>query len=268
MFIDDSRRRLFRNTLVLILSVIAMVFIPAGSCYSQQNNSELLVSAAASLKNAFKEIGSLYEKQTGIRVQLNLGASGLLQKQIETGAPVDVFASAGEKQVDELQGQGLIIPGSRRNFARNALVLILPEHSTIAIRTFQDLARPEITRLAIGNPKTVPAGQYAQELLKNLKLLDILQTRLVLAENVSQVLDYVERGEVDAGIVYASDVTGLQKKVEIAAHAPKGSHAAIIYPIAVIRGTENRIAARRFIDLILSSEGQAILIKSGFLSIR
>ena len=237
-------------------------------CLATQKGGEILVSAAISLKEAFDEIGSLYEKQTGIRARFNFGASGLLQKQIEAGAPVDVFASAGEKQMDDLQTKGLIVPESRRDFAGNALVLIAPAHSKIVLRSFADLARLEIGRVAIGSPKTVPAGQYAEEALRNLKLWDAIQPKLILAENVRQVLDYVTRGEVDAGIVYASDMAGAHEETVIAAQAPKGSCSPIEYPIAVVKQTGEGRNAQRFIDLVLSRTGQAVLKKYGFLGSR
>ena len=191
---------------VATLLLFAVVFAAAGFCVPAAKEKEILVSAAISLKNAFEEIGALYEKQTGVRARFNLGASGLLQKQIETGAPVDVFASAGAKQMDDLQAAGFILAETRRDFARNELVLVVPAESQLPIHSFADLARPEAARIAIGSPKTVPAGQYAQETLTSLKIWDRIQPRLVLAENVRQVLDYVSRGEVEAGLVYASDV--------------------------------------------------------------
>jgi molybdate transport system substrate-binding protein len=241
------------------------VFVAAGHCHAETKSAEILVSAAISLKNAFAEIGGLYEKQTGTHVRFNFGASGLLQKQIEAGAPVDVFASAGEKQMDGLQAQGLILSETRRNFAGNTLLLIVPENSRILVRSFADLVRSDVGRVSIGSPKTVPAGQYAEEALRNLHLWDALQPRLVLAENARQVLDYVMRGEVDAGIVYSSDMAGVHGEARIAAHAPEGSHAPIQYPIAVVKQTGNKSAARRFVDLVLSHTGQTMLKKYGFL---
>jgi len=252
----------------ILVPVFLSTFISVGYCPAAQKGGEILVSAAISLKETFEEVSSICEKQTGIRVRFNFGASGLLQKQIETGAPVDVFASAGEKQMDDLQAKGLIISETRRNFAGNTLVLIVPAQPKITLRSFSDLARPEIGRVAIGNPRTVPAGQYAEEALKNLKLWDVIQPRLVLAENVRQVLDYVTRGEVDAGIVYASDRAGAHGEAVIAADAPKGSHSPIQYPIAVVKETGNRADAQRFINLIISSTGQAVLKKYGFVSSR
>ncbi len=252
----------------IIVLVVLSAFISPGYCPAAQKGGEILVSAAISLKEAFEEIRSMYEKAAGIRVQFNFGASGLLQKQIETGAPIDVFASAGEKQMDDLQTKGLIISETRRNFAGNALVLIAPAQPQIALRSFADLARPEIGRVAIGSPKTVPAGQYAEEALRNLKLWDALQPRLVLAENVRQVLDYVTRGEVDAGIVYASDMAGAHGGAVITAYAPQGSYSPIQYPIALVKEIGNRADAQRFIDFVISSTGQAILKKYGFVSSR
>lgn len=253
-----------RKAIRIVALVIAASFAWTGGCLASQKGGEILVSAAISLKNAFEEIGSVYQKQTGIRVRFNLGASGLLQKQIEAGAPVDVFASAGEAQMDALQSEGLILPETRRDFVRNRLVLIVPAHSRIPIGSFADLARPEVGRVAIGNPKTVPAGQYAEQTLRHLKLWNALQPRLVLAENARQVLDYVTRGEVDAGVVYSSDIAAVGEKARIAADAPKQSHAPILYPIAVIKETANRVRAQSFVDIVLSKAGQAILRKYGF----
>jgi molybdate transport system substrate-binding protein len=248
--------------------ISAAVIISINSCTRPSAKSEILVSAAISLKNAFEEIGLLYEKQTGVCVRFNLSASGLLQKQIEGGAPVDVFASASTKQMDELQSRGFIDKETRRDFAHNALELIVPADSKHPIHSFDDLVRPEIARIAIGNPNTVPAGEYAQEALKNLKLWDKLQSRFVQAENARQVLDYISRGEAEAGIIYASDVAAARDKVVSAAYAPKGSHRPIVYPIAVIKGTAKPVDARAFIDLTLSAAGQAILVKCGFVDAR
>ena len=259
---------MFRKCLAVAILLSAVISVPAGRGKPVPSKNEILVSAAISLKDAFEEIGSIYEKQTGVRVRFNLGASGLLQKQIEGGAPVDVFASAGEKQMDALQSLGLIEAETRHNFARNALVLIIPEGSKLPVRSLADLLRPEITRLAIGNPKTVPAGEYAREALRNLKLWDALQPRLVLAENARQVLDYVSRGEAEAGVVYASDVSVAHGKAVLAAYVPKEAYRSILYPIAAVKGTEAPVSARRFLDFILSETGQSILAKHGFLSPR
>ena len=259
---------MLKKCLAVAILSFAAVLASAGRGMPAPSKSEIIVSAAVSLKSAFGEIGALYEKQTGIRVRLNLGASGLLQKQIEGGAPADVFASAGKKQMDELQSRGFIESGTRHNFARNALVVVVPEGSKQPVRSLPDLLRPEITRLAVGNPKTVPAGEYAREALQNLHLWDKLQSRLVLAETVRQVLDYVSRGEAEAGLVYASDVPLARGKAVLAVRVPKDSHRPIVYPIAAVKGTGAPAHVRRFIDLTLSKTGQSILAKYGFLGPR
>ena len=241
---------------------------PPSAKVEARGEGEMLVSAAASLKDAFQEIGQLHEERTGERVRFNFAASGVLQKQIEAGSPADVFASAGAKQMDEVEAKGLLDPGSRHDFARNTLVLITPAGAANNIKSFADLARPEVGRVAVGNPKTVPAGEYTRQLLANGRLLAQLESRLILAEDVRQVLDYVRRGEVDAGIVYASDVGVAGDQVTVAARAAEELHEPITYPIAVIKGSRNREAAVRFVELVRSAEGQRILNKYGFLSPR
>ena len=251
-----------RKFLAIILA--AAVFAISGACARKQNGDEITVSAAASLRNAFSEIGTIYEEQTGVRPNFNFAASGVLQQQIEAGAPVDVFASASPRQMDDVQSKGLILDETRRDFTGNSLVLVTPADSGLDMRSFQDLTAAGVERIAIGNPKTVPAGQYAQELLTALGLWDELQPRFIPAENVRQVLDYVSRGEVEAGLVYASDAAIAEGRINIAAEAPKGSHEAIVYPIAVIKDSKNSAASIKFIELTLSETGQAILAKYGF----
>ena len=229
--------------------------------------AELTVSAAVSLRDAFNEIGRLYEQRTGTRVRFNFGASGVLQKQIEQAAPVDVFASAGKKQMDDLAAKGLILADTRHDFARNALVLIVPTNEAEKrLAGFDVLMQTSVRKVAIGNPQTVPAGQYAQQLLLNMKLWEQVQPKLVLAEDVRQVLDYVARAEVDAGLVYASDVAATNDRVSIAARAPEAAHEPILYPVAVVKESRHTEAAQRFVALVLSPEGQAALTKYGFIA--
>lgn len=254
------------------LAAVILVIAAAGlACHrsspshrESQTGSEITVSAAASLKDAFREISKQYEASRGIKVNLNFGSSGALQKQIESGAPVDVFASAGIPQMDALAAQGLIVRETRKDFTRNTLVLIVPADSRSGITSFSDLAGTKLKRLAVGNPKTVPVGQYAEQSLTRLGLWQGLASRLVLAEDVRQALDYVARGEVDAGIVYASDVRATGDGVRIVATAPADSHDPILYPIAVLRGSSQPEAARSFIDAVTSAEGERILEKYGF----
>jgi len=227
-------------------------------------NRPIVVAAAISLKESFSELGNIYERRTGTKVTFTFGASGELEKQIEAGAPVDAFASAAEREMDELQARNLIDRATRADFARNTLVLVVPRASKLQMRSFHDLEKPGVTKIAIGNPKTVPAGQYAQQLLRNTQILPKIESRLILAENVRQVLDYVAREEVDAGIVYATDVQVAQGKVLVAARAPDRDCDPILYPLAVTRDSGNAKAAKEFVDLVLSPEGIQVLKKYGF----
>jgi molybdate transport system substrate-binding protein len=259
---------------VLLLAILTLFLASIPACRSHGPSpsgspaaNELIVSAAVSLKDAFREIAELYEKRTGTRIHFNYGASGALQKQVESGAPVDVFASAGAKQMDDLVSKSLIVPDTRTVFARNSLVLIIPAKGT-GLGSFSDLANPAVKKVAVGNPKTVPAGQYTEQTINNLKLLPQIQSKLIFAEDVRQVLDYVARDEVDAGVVYSSDALSAGDRVKVVARAPDDSHDPILYPIAVVKDSQQKEAARKFIELVLTAEGQAILVKHGFLAIK
>ncbi len=246
-----------------VLSIVCILLISSG--IARAKTSGITVSAAISLKNAFEEIGTAYEARGGnVKVFFNFGASGNLAGQIEGGAPADVFASASEKYMDDLKKRGLLIKGTRSDFAANGVVLIVPEGSHNAPSSFEGLTARGIKEIAVGNPEVVPAGRYAMEVLAYYKLLPTIKDKLVYGENVRQVLDYVARGEVDAGIVYSTDAAIRLKEVRIAAVAPAESHKPVVYPIAVIKGTENEAAARDFISVVLSPVGKRILKKYGF----
>ena len=254
--------------LVIAASLACLRSEPSGSNRDAQAGREITVSAAVSLRDAFRELSKQYEERSGSKVNFNFGASGALQKQIESGAPVDVFASAGIPQMDALATRGLIAPETRRDFARNTLVLVVPADSTSGITAFADLGGAKVKKLAIGNPKTVPVGQYAEQSLTRLGLWQGLGPRLILAEDVRQALDYVARGEVDAGVVYASDVQAAGGGVRTVAAAPADSHDPILYPIAVVRASSRQDAARAFIEAVMSDDGRRILEKYGFERVR
>jgi len=229
------------------------------------DQQELTVSAAISLKNAFEEIGKLFEaKYKGVKVNFNFGASGDLVRQIEGGAPVDVFASAAQKDMDEAEKKGLILPNSRINFAGNTVVLITPAGSKIPIKTFQDIGLNQVGKIAAGNPKTVPAGRYAEEVFVYYKMLPAIKKKLIYAEHVRQVLDYVARGEVDAGVVYATDAMVKAKDIRIVATAPEDSHKPVIYPAAVVKSTNKEGLAKAFVSFLISGEGRMVLERHGF----
>lgn len=230
-----------------------------------QTAREITVSSAISLKNAFEEIGRAFKGyHPEAKLLFNFGASGDLARQIEAGAPVDVFASAAQKDMDGIDRKGLILSGTRANFAGNGVVLVKPSLSSVQIESLEDLRKAEVKKVVIGNPKTVPAGRYAEEVLKSLNLRHGITDKLVLAENVRQALDYVARNEVDAGMVYATDAMIRSKEVRIVMKAPQGSHQPVVYPIGVVKGSKNEPLARDFITFVVSGIGQDILKRYGF----
>jgi molybdate transport system substrate-binding protein len=233
------------------------------------SSKEITVSAAISLKNAFEEIGKLFEsRNAGTKVVFNFGASGDLVRQIEGGAPVDVFASAAQKDMDHIDTKGLIDGATRLNFAKNTVVLIQSASSTLEIKGFEDLLKPEVKMISIGNPQTVPAGKYTQEVFTYFKIWEAVGKKLVLAENVRQVLDYVTKNEVDAGVVYATDAAVQASKVKIVATAPAASHKPVVYPVAMVKNAKNEATAKAFIAMLKADEGMHILKKYGFESAR
>lgn len=222
------------------------------------------VAVAISLKESLTDIARAYETRTGDKIELSFGASGQLATQIKSGAPVDAFISAAEKHVDDLDDAGLIDATSRRVIAGNTLVLIVPAESKLTVDAFDKLKDVSIRRIAIGEPKSVPAGQYAVQTLKNLKLSDAVKAKLDYGANVRQVLDYVVRGEVSAGIVYATDAKEAGEKVRVAATAPAGSHDPIVYPAAVIKKSARAAAAVKFLDHLGGDDARRALQSRGF----
>jgi len=226
----------------------------------------IIVSAAASLKDALGEIQKMYaEQKPGIKVIYNFGSSGTLQQQIEQGAPVDLFISAGRNQMDELERKNLIIKETRANLLGNDLVLVTGKENN-TIKGFRELVKPEVKNIGIGNPETVPAGKYAQEALTFMKLWDPVMPKLVRAKDVRQVLAYVETGNAEAGLVYRSDALN-SDKVKITAVAPAGSHKPIVYPAAVIKTAKNGAAAQEFLRFLQRREAMGVFVKSGFKSL-
>jgi molybdate transport system substrate-binding protein len=242
------------------LVLVALLLVaPAASA------QELTVSVAISMKEAVEDVGRRFAAgRPGTILRYNFGASGELQRQIEAGAPVDVFISAAQRNMDELERAGLLLTGSRIVFARNVLVAIKPRDAALDLPGPSHLLDPRVRRIAVGNPKTVPAGQYAEESLRSLELWDRLRGRLVYGENVRQVLDYVARGEVDAGIVYATDVATRPADVRRAFTFSEDVHRPIVYPAAVTAASRHLAAARAFVELLAGREAQAILGRLGF----
>jgi molybdate transport system substrate-binding protein len=225
---------------------------------------ELTVSAAISLKDALDEVKQIYTTEDpGTSIALNYGASGTLQLQIEQGAPVDVFLSAAPKQMDALEMKGLLLEGTRKDLLGNEVVLIVPKDSTLGISSFEVLSRANVKQVALGEPSTVPAGQYAKEVLTNLGIYDAVKSKAVLGKDVRQVLTYVETGNVDAGVVYQTDALSAAK-VKIVAQAPANSHAPVIYPVAVIKSSKHPTAAKQFAEFLSSPKAASVFQKYGF----
>lgn len=245
-----------------LLSITISLITPTPSV--AQSNVSLLVSAAASMKDALTEIKPIYEQsKSNVNIRYNFGASGALQQQIEQGAPSDIFVSAAKKQMDALEQKNLLLPGSRTNIASNRLVLIVPKNTT-NLNSFFDLTDGKIKRIAVGEPRSVPAGQYADQVLKKLGIFDQVKSKLVLANNVRQVLAAVESGNADAGLVYATDAK-ISNQVKVVVAADERYHSAIIYPMAVLKRSKNIPVAQEFAKFLSSSQAKAVLKKYGFI---
>lgn len=224
---------------------------------------ELTVSAAASLTGAFREIAHHYEAANpDVRVLLNFGGSGALLQQIAMGAPVDVLATADEDTMDLAAGRGLIEPVTRRDFAGNTLVLVVPRATQLPLTRLADLSQPAVKAIALGNPASVPVGRYALRALQAAGLWPALQGKMINTQSVRQSLDYVARGEVSAGFVYHTDALNMAERVRVAFTVPLAPP--VRYPVARVRGSLRGAEAQRFIDYLLSPAGQAVLVRHGF----
>ena len=244
----------------LAVTVLLMLGTPALA-----SAQELTLSVAISMKEAVETLGrSFAASRPGVTLRYNLGSSGELQKQIEAGAPVDLFVSAAAVQMDELERKGHIAGSSRRVFARNLLVVVKPADSRLDLAKPANLLDARVGKIVIGNPRTVPAGQYAEESLRALGLWDRLQPKLVFAENVRQALEYVVRGEVDAGFVYTTDAATRRGQVTEAFRPGEETYRPVVYPVAVVAGSKQPALAQGFVELLLSAEGQAMLRRLGF----
>jgi molybdate transport system substrate-binding protein len=224
---------------------------------------ELTVSAAASLQDALKALQPIYAEQNpAIALVYNFGSSGSLQQQIEQGAPVDVFFSASPQQINALDEKNLLIDGTRHDVLGNSIVLVTPADKT-DITDFTDLDKETVTKISIGEPSSVPAGKYSQEVLESMGLYDKVSSKIVFAKDVRQVLSYVEMGNVDAGLVYNTDAIG-SDKVRVVATAPDDSHSSIIYPVAAIADSAHPEEAKAFVEFLMSDDAIAIFESFGF----
>ncbi|WP_263560660.1 molybdate ABC transporter substrate-binding protein [Paenibacillus polymyxa] len=225
---------------------------------------ELTISAAASLTDALKEIQTLYESShKGIQLNFNFGGSGALEKQIEQGAPSDLFLSASKKNMKSLVDQHLIESNKQKTWLTNELVAVIPADGTTSITSVKDVMQKEVKKVAIGIPESVPAGKYAQEALTNVKLWDVLQDKLVQAKDVRQVLQYVEMGNADVGFVYKTDALTSQK-AKIAFEVDSKTYSTVEYPIGIIKASKHIQEAESFYEYLQSQESLNIMAKYGF----
>jgi molybdate transport system substrate-binding protein len=258
-----------RQILIFIIGFIFSLGLSlAGSWFHDletiaQSKTSLIVSAAASLTDALKEIAPLYQQSyPAVTLRYNFGSSGALQQQIENGAPADVFISAAVKQMDALQQKNRLVPNTRRNLLSNRLVLVVPANRS-AIGNLKGLADVRVKRIAIGDPRSVPAGQYAQEALTKAGLWNSLKSKYVLANNVRQVLQFVETGNVDAGLVYLTDAKTTDN-LKMTYQVPNTMHSPIVYPVAVLTNSRNPTNSRNFLQFLSSDRARKIFEKYGF----
>jgi len=258
-----------RYILTFIAGVIVIILLSLGlkrgifTLPLSAQPASLTVSAAASLRESLQEIQSLYKQsKPNVKITYNLGASGSLQQQIEQGAPVDIFISAAAKQIDALQAKNLLLSGTRRNLLTNQMVLIASSNEQ-NLTNIKDLIRPQLKRIALGEPRSVPAGQYAAEILKYYGIFDQVKPKIIYAKDVRQVLTYVETGNVNAGFVYTTDAKN-SNQVKIVTTAPASTHAPIVYPVAVLKSSKNLAVAKEFIQFLFSSQAKSVFTKYGF----
>jgi molybdate transport system substrate-binding protein len=249
----------FLATLLLAIGFKLVMPTPANA-----QSTRLLIGAGVSLQEALKEVDPLFKSANpGITVNYNFAASGALQQQIEQGAPIDLFISAATKQMDALQAKKLILTDTRRNILTNSLVLVVPSNSTLGLTGFKQLTNSNVKRISVGEPRSVPAGQYAEEVFKNLGILDQLKSKFVYGNSVRNILGTVESGNADAGVFFATDAR-ISNKVKQVATAANNLHSPIVYPMAVITASKNQSTARTYAQFLTSQKAQAVFKKYGF----
>ncbi|MFQ5863259.1 MAG: molybdate ABC transporter substrate-binding protein [Candidatus Brocadiales bacterium] len=245
----------------VIFVLLAVTSLPVMACGGE--GEEILVFVAASLTDAMNEIKDTFEERTAARVFLSFASSGTLYRQIEKGAPADVFIPASTTHADALELDGLVLPDTRKDLLTNRLVVIVPKESKLRIEQPEDIARREVKKIAIGEPGSVPAGSYAKEALKNLGLWEDVYSRIVPALDVRAVLAYVEGQAVEAGIVYRTDAM-ISEEVKVVYEFPGDSHTKIIYPVVILKDSKAEALAREFVDFISSADARGIFEASGF----
>jgi molybdate transport system substrate-binding protein len=260
MKIEPMQPRLILSSVTLFASLSALGLAPM---VARAESTSLTISVAASLQDAISALQPLYEeKNPDIELVINFGSSGSLQQQIEQGAPVDLFISAAARQMNALAEKGLILPETETILVTNELVLITPINSPL-IEKSGDLTQPDIERIALGEPSSVPAGTYAQQALTALDLISELESKFVFGKDVRQVLNYVETDNVDVGIVYQTDAL-VSDKVKVSFVFPPETHEPIVYPMAVIKGSDHPEAAGAFAEFLKGEAAERVWEEFGF----
>lgn len=246
-----------------LLALLAIAWLSAVSLSA----AEVTVFAAVSLTDSLRELKAVYEKRANVKIVLNLGASSTLARQIEEGAPADIFFSADEAKMDRLERQGLIVKGTRQSRLSNSLVLIVAAADGVPVRSPKDLTKPAIKRIALGDPKAVPAGVYAREYLERLGLWKTVLPKVAITENVRAALAAVEAGDAEVGIVYKTDAM-ISKNVRVAFEVPLTEGPKISYPMALLKEARSPEAAGKFLAFLASESAAGVFAKYGFLTER
>lgn len=253
-----------KGKLYVLATIVCLLFSVVGCSKENGEIVELNISAAASLKEAMEELKEEYKKENeNIDLTINFGASGSLQQQIEQGAPCDVFISAGKKQMDSLESSGILLENTYKNLVKNRLVLIASEDSKI--NNIDDLSTDKVKYVGVGEPNSVPAGKYADEVLTNLEIKDKIKDKLVFAKDVKEVLAWTKSGNADVGFVYYSDAMNTEG-IKIIEEISEDTHSPIIYPVAVMKESKKADEAKKFEEFLLSDKSQQILEKYGYKS--
>jgi molybdate transport system substrate-binding protein len=245
-----------RTILTLIVGTLLFCAVPLRA-------ATVMVFAAASLTESLQEIAAAYEKQSGDKIVFNFAASGTLARQIEEGAPADIFFSADEAKADALEKKGLLVKETRKSLLGNSLVIVTPPDSA-AIQSPADLTNAAVKRVALGDPRIVPAGTYAKAYLEKSGLWAGVEPKVVPCENVRAVLAAVESGNVDAGVVYKTDAA-ISKKVKVAFEVPAADGPKISYPAALVANAPHPDAAKKFLGCLTGSEADAVFARHGFI---
>ena len=261
-----------RYTKKIILLILTTLFIISATGCSQKTKDvsddnkqiTLTISAAASLKDSMEEIKTLFTKdKPNVKLTYNFGASGTLEQQIEQGAEADIFISAAPKQMDSLKDKSLIQEDSRVNLLGNKVVLIVPKDSSLSLTAFSDVQNATVKKIALGEAKSVPAGQYAEQVFTKLNILDNVKNKAVYGKDVKEVLTWTESGNADAGVVYETDAK-TSTKVKIICEAPADSYSPVLYPAAVLKDSKNADDANEFLKYLSSDKSKAVFEKYGF----